>query len=211
VASEITKQDKYELALLGEEVRPEGIPDIEWHGKMSGPLADFCTSMIAAGHPDTHIQQICEEWFGGPSTITPIHRLHDTHSHVIAEKIEHLSRDMAKIPLARKSYRMQVLNRMAVTLMDKFYNEAPIETATNLEKLTRSVAKVIGMAREEMEGDNVHLEQNNIYIEAVNTVSLEDLGSLQKELSSTYQKIQQALGGKEMVDAEFEVEDEADE
>lgn len=206
----LSKTERFDLALQGEEVRPDWVPDIEWHGKMSGPLADFCTSMIAAGHPDTEIHDICEEWFGGPATISPIRRLHDTHAPVIAEKIEQVSRDVASIPITRKAYRLKVLNRAAVVLMDKFHQEVPDETPSNVEKLTRSISKVISQAREEMEGDNVHLEQNNIYIEAVNNVSMEDLEELQAELSDTYSKVQKALGSEEgdAVDAEFEAEDD---
>jgi len=210
-AEGLSKTEKFDLALQGEEVRPDWIPDLEWHGKMSGPLADFCTSMIAAGHPDTEIHDICREWFGGPATISPIRRLHDTHAPVIAEKVEQVSREMASIPITRKAYRMKMLNRMTIELMDKFYQEVPHETPANVEKLTRSVAKVLGMAREEMEGDNVHLEQNNIYIEAVNNVSLEELSELQADLVGTYEKIQKALGPQdEAVDAEFEVDNEDD-
>lgn len=207
MTDELTKSEKFDLAMQGEEVRPDWIPDIQWHGKMSGALADFCTSMIAAGHPDTEIHRICEQWFDGPSTIAPIRRLRDTHAAVIAEKVEQLSREMANIPIAHKTYRLQMLNRMAVELMDKFYLEVPNETPSNVEKLTRSVAKVVGMARDEMEGDSARLQQNNIYIEAVNTVSVEDLEMLQKELTDTYSKVQKALGG-ETVDAEFEAEGE---
>lgn len=213
-ADELTKHEKYDLALQGEEVRPDWVPDLQWHGKMTGPISDFCTSMIAAGHPDTEIHNTCLTYFGGPATITPIRRLHDTHASAIAEKVEQLSRQIADIPITRKAYRMKVLNRMLLEVMDRFYNEVPTETPSNIEKLTRAAAKILGMSRDEMEGDNVHLEQNNIYIEAVNNVSLEELEELQNELTSTHSKIQKALGGgdeqEEAIDAEFEAEDDDD-
>lgn len=212
VADGLTQSEKYDLAMRGEDARPDWVPDIEWHGKMSGPLAEFCTSMIASGHPDTEIQRNCEEWFGGPATVSPIRRLHDTHSAVIAEKVEELSQEMANIPIARKSYRMQMLNRMALQLMDKFHDEVPHETPANVEKLTRSVAKIVGLAREEVEGDTIRLEQHNTYIEAINNVDASELDDLVGELKQVHSRIQALSGGSEeddedAVDVDFEVED----
>lgn len=207
--TELTKSEKFDLAMQGEEVRPDWIPDVQWRGKMTGALADFCTSMIAAGHPDTEIHRICEQWFGGPASVTPIRRLHDTHAAVIAEKLEHISRQMANIPIAHRVYRLQVLNRMLMELTDKFHDEVQSETPSNVEKLTRSIAKITSEAREETGGRDVKMQQNNIYIEAVNKVNAEDLSSLQKELTDIHSKLRSALGeGEEAVDAEFEAEDD---
>lgn len=206
------KTEQFNLAISGENTeKPEWIPDIEWHGKMTPPLADFCTSMIAAGHPDMHIHELCKEWFGGPLTKKPIVALHDTHSHVIAEKIEQLSREMAQIPLAHKVYRMNLYNRMAMMLTDKFHRDVDESSPADAEKLTRAVAKVIGAAQDEMEGATVRLEQQNIYINAVNTLDLDKLGDLSTILENTYGEIMKALEEPdEAIDAEFEAVDDSD-
>lgn len=214
---EMGKTDRFKLALLGEDDdRPEWVPDIKWHGKMTGPIIDFCTSMLASGHTDVEVHNVCKEWFGGPLTKKPIAMLRDTHAHVIAEKIEQIGREMARIPIAHKAYRLQVLNRAAIRLMDKFHEEVEESMPGDAEKLTRALAKVVGMAREEMEGSQVTLNQQNIYIDAVNKIDIDKIDDLNAILGNTYEEIQKALGVEinpeapvPVVDAEFQV-DESD-
>lgn len=209
-----SKYERFQLALAGdEETRPPWVPDVEWHGKMSGPIVDFCTSMIAAGHSDVETHDLCKQWFGGPLTKKPIVALRDTHSHVIAEKIEQLSREMAGIPIAHKAYRLQMLNRAAVRLMDKFHEYIDEYSPTDAEKITRSIAKIVSSAREEMEGAQVSINQQNIYIDAVNKIDLDKIDDLAAILGKTYDEIQSALGvsveteRQPTIDAEFQVED----
>jgi hypothetical protein len=212
---DMKKTDRFKLALSEDgETRPDWVPDVQWHGKMSGPIIDFCTSMMAAGHTDVEIHQACKEWFNGPLTKKPIVLLRETHAHVIAEKIEQISREMARIPIAHKAYRLQVLNRAALKLMGKFHEEVDASTPGDAEKLTRAVAKVIGMAREEMEGSQATLNQQNIYIDAVNNIDLDKIDDLASILGKTYDEIQKVLGGTTheetipAIDAEFQVDED---
>lgn len=209
--SELTKSDRYSLAMMGEETRPDWIPDLRWRGKMDGPIAEFCTSLIASGHPDNEIQQVCEEYFGGPKTVKVIRRLHDTHSQVIAEKVELLSRDMAHIPIAHKAYRMRILNNAVLDLLNKWHEQIDEASAQDAERLSRALTKVMSSAQKEMEGTNVQFNQQNVYINAVQNVSSDELDELVSSLSDVHNKIRQMIGAgdePEVIDTEYEVEDE---
>jgi len=206
---DLTKTEKFNLALLGEDPRPDWVPDIKWRGKMDGPLADFCTSMIAAGHPDSEIHEICLEYFGGPKTIKVIRRLRDTHSKIIAEKVEALSREMATIPIAHKAYRLKILNDMVVDLLDKWHSSIDESSAQDAERLSRALSKTIASAQKEMEGTTVNLNQQNVYINAVQNVSSDELDELIGSLSEVHSKIRDMVGADdEIIDTEFEAEDE---
>lgn len=208
--AELSKQEKYELALRGDSVLPDGIPDLKWRGKMEGPIADFCISMIVAGYSDKAILDVCRENFGGPKSKRVISRLRDTHKHVIAERIAELSEQVAQIPIAHKAYRLQLLDRMVRDLQDRWDEEIESSTPSDIERLTRSMAKALSAAHAELEGTQVQLSQQNIYVNAVEQVDPNQLNALTETLSDVYNKICDMIGVEalsagddEVIDAEF--------
>jgi hypothetical protein len=70
------------------------------------------------------------------------------------------------------------------------------------------------MAREEMEGSQATLNQQNIYIDAVNNIDLDKIDDLASILGKTYDEIQKVLGDTAReetipaIDAEFQVDED---
>jgi len=197
------------LAELGEGERPANVPQVEWQGKMTSPIANFVIGMVAAGHSDVQIQQLCEEYFGGPRTTTPIRRLRETHAAQIAEKVESLSREIGHIPIVHKAYRLRLLNEMALDLLDRFKLGVISEPASGLERLGRTLLKTLSVAQAECEGQgDMSATQTNIYVDTINALPPEKLEEMASKLETMREEIASLGSARNAIDAEFTEEAE---
>jgi len=183
---------------------PQDVPKLVWVGRVTTPLVDYVTSLMAVGYSDARIQEMCETYFGGPATTATIHSIRRNYAPVLAQKIEDLSKQTSSIPVAHKTYRIMLLNELATDLADGLRNASIVGDSNSMERMARTLIKTLDAARVECEGDGESvLNQQNIYYTMVNSATPEQLDRIASTLSSAKNDIEKMLGDG-VQDAEFE-------